>query len=448
MQLLFAHFASAKYLNLLFKIINSKIFKMSQVNNGSLSWAERLELEWRAPALKKEQSISTEFISRTTLNDGYDDSGITKNKLSRKQKIIIDKRKMKEQTRHSVNYKGQDNSRPILFVVLFFEFLLDVFFPQWIIDSCKYFFTLMYNVFVYCTELVAFMYTNMWRSKIGSLATSDKFKSTCEMLIKICYATDWKNPSKVVFSFTAMLQVINPNITFHSKIELLIKKLVFSKSYKAHSNVLSEVFDGGYKGQSQGFDDIERVWNKLATSDLGIGFAQIAIILVTVGVIPEIDWNVSGIEVFSLKSAQGVVNIKNVYKSMKMIIKSLINGISNYEATGTFDGFFAAESLESRVSYALSLYQQVLIGNLATYVDGMTSEQYVGMLEQLKAEVEKTMLNPKTNDRFFTKCIWTKSMIRCLPWHLFKWNNKLRNKHLDYYSSEILLLERVGLPFL
>jgi hypothetical protein len=237
----------------------------------------------------------------------------------------------------------------------------------------------------------------------------EKSKHAVELILKILVATDWKSPVKATASVLAVVQVFNPCASVVTQVEYIMARITQSKTYTRDAISFANVLETTQKffGQSDEIspddeDKMSKWWAKVSNSDLGLGMMQIVCLLVTAGIMPEVDFTYSGVEFFTVKAAKESVRAKDLWKAGEMILKSCIEGIAQYQASGTFQGFFGAKSLEAEVSYALSLYQQVLIGNLASYAD-MTNEAYIGMLEKLKTKVLKRMKNPKSNDRFFYK---------------------------------------------
>lgn len=232
-----------------------------------------------------------------------------------------------------------------------------------------------------------------------------------ELVLKIIMCTNWRNPVQAASGLAAVVQIFRPSAVLLPEIQKIISRITAAKLYDGQSESIHRCVRelSVYVGHA---DDEERkesrtnrasrYWNQLITSDVGRGFSQLSIILVTTGFLPEIDWTVSGIEFFSLKGANETIKAKDVYTALQLIITSVVDGVACYEATGKLEGFFAANSLESKVSHALSLYQQVLIGNLSSYSEH-TNETYIALLEDLKTKVERRMRNPKSSDKFFYK---------------------------------------------
>jgi len=231
-----------------------------------------------------------------------------------------------------------------------------------------------------------------------------------ELVAKIIMCTNWKSPLQAASGLAAVVQIFRPSAVLLPEIQKIISRITETGKYEGQSRTIDTCVKNLslYVGHAEPEEDSERsnraakYWNALIHSDVGRGFSQLAIILVTTGFLPEIDWTVSGIEFFSLRGAEETVKAKDVYKALQLIITSVVDGVACYEATGKLEGFFAANSLESRVSHALSLYQQVLIGNLTTYSEH-TNDTYVALLEDLRTKVQRRMLNPKSSDKFFYK---------------------------------------------
>jgi len=231
-----------------------------------------------------------------------------------------------------------------------------------------------------------------------------------ELMSKIIMCTNWKNPLQAASGLAAVVQVFRPSVVILPEIQKVITRITATGSYEGQSHTIDTCIKnlGLYVGHADGEEETKRAnrtskyWNTLIHSDVGRGFSQLAIILVTTGFIPEIDWTVSGIEIFSMRKANETVKATDIYKALQLIVTSVVDGVACYEATGKLEGFFAANSLESQVSHALSLYQQVLIGNLTAY-SKHTNETYIAHLEDLRSKVERRMLNPKSSDKFFYK---------------------------------------------
>jgi hypothetical protein len=236
--------------------------------------------------------------------------------------------------------------------------------------------------------------------------TQSEAQANMELILKIAYSCDWKTPSKALMAVSSIAQVFRPNITIANQITKIMEKVVSSKDYVGQSASIEHnlrMFQ--YHGQADSDEKMnskaERYWNILTSSDIGIGLSQIAVILVTTGVLPEIDWTVSNVEFFSLKAAKETVQARDIYKAFRKVIVSVVDGVANYETTGRLDGFFSNSSLESQASYYISLYQQVLVGNLYDFTRGMTTDAYLTKLESLRSKVEARMLDPRGKDRFF-----------------------------------------------
>jgi hypothetical protein len=232
-------------------------------------------------------------------------------------------------------------------------------------------------------------------------------EATFELIFKIIIATDWSKPHKALSSCLAIIQVFKPSANVSTFLRKKVENLVFSKNYSAQSEKIQKMCNKmeNYEAHMDVgiLDDLSKTWSNFANSDLGLGFAQLAIILVTIGFLPEINFNFSGVELYSLRKAQGIVKAKDIFVACKLVLNSVLKGVSNYEISGYFDGFFSSDSLESKISKTLALYQQVLIGNLSSYADGMSNEQYVEQLEKLRVIVERKMKDPKSSDKFFYK---------------------------------------------
>ena len=284
----------------------------------------------------------------------------------------------------------------------------------------------MYGVVILSTFLYLmsrYLLTSMWwimeklvllrryRRIVGNNVFSSQkcTNENFELVLKIIMCTNWKNPLQAASGLAAVVQIFRPSAVLLPEIQKIITKITAADTYNGQSKSIDSCVRNlsMYVGHVEDEEDkrtnrAQMYWNTLISSDVGRGFSQIAIILVTTGFLPEIDWTVSGIEVFSLKGANETVKATDVYKALQLIVTSVVDGVACYEATGKLEGFFAANSLESKVSHALSLYQQVLIGNLTAY-SKHTNETYIGLLEDLKIKVERRMMNPKSSDKFFYK---------------------------------------------
>lgn len=252
----------------------------------------------------------------------------------------------------------------------------------------------------------------MLRRRVRRLRTTSVFntqssaQANLELILKIAYGCDWSCPTKAASTIAAIAQVFRPNLTIQNQIKKIFQKLSDNPSYVGQSvsiekNLRLFSYQGQADEETKFVEKAEKYWNGLCDSDLGIGLSQIAVILVTTGVLPEIDWNVNQVELFSLKAAKDSIKAKDVYCACRKVIVSVVDGVSNYETTGKLSGFFANSSLESQVSHYLSLYQQVQVGNLYDYTSGITNDAYLAKLESLRCKVEAVMLDPRSKDKYF-----------------------------------------------
>lgn len=247
---------------------------------------------------------------------------------------------------------------------------------------------------------------SMGRNKVFTSQAETQAKM--EMVLKVLYITHWDKIDEAVVSLSIILQIFKPDMTIQNQCKKIFGRCIQSPTYVGESESIRKtasalMYHGQTDSEKEHQSKAEKYWNILSSSDLGMGLAQISVILVTAGVIPEIDWSVNNVEFFSLKAAKEVVHVSDVYSACRKIIVSVVDGVASYETTGRLDGFFANSSLESQVSYNLSLYQQVLIGNLYDYTNGMTNDAYITKLECLKGKVERQMRNPKSKDKFFLR---------------------------------------------
>ena len=248
----------------------------------------------------------------------------------------------------------------------------------------------------------------------------EKFALKLENAVKTALAVDWSDNKKVAFGLLSIFQTFNSDLSVIKLVQLIIAETTAHEDFAAHSGEVLELlqcvkaqteFSAHSFSAHSGVADYRAVWNRLRGSDMSKGMFQLAGILVACEFLPDVNLEMKGLKVFSLKSANDACTAVDLMEALESVFVSACRGAEIYSKTGSFEGFFSAESLESRAAFALSMYQQVMSGNLETFVSGslvfdndgkpMSVEDYNDLLETLRKELISAMSMSSKDKSFY-----------------------------------------------
>lgn len=240
---------------------------------------------------------------------------------------------------------------------------------------------------------------------------------TVELFIKLLSDLDWTNSTSVIKRMLLIAQLMNPDFSIAAQTSGLFERIVNNIPNLGSSVIFADLRTllaglGAFQMQAgeDGDDDeeehnkymeeIDKIWNLFSNSDIATGLLQLATLLVTAGMLDEKEIKLGTIEVFSLKKAREAATLSSFYECVKQILVGVIEGVEIFKAKGTFDGFYSKKSLESQCAYALSLYQQLQIGRLMEYSDGLTVEMYQDQLIKLRRKLQTKIADKNERQRY------------------------------------------------
>lgn len=286
------------------------------------------------------------------------------------------------------------------------------------LESFPFIMGLVYlDLFGRLAELISFLKLKWFVVRRGTIFTQNRkdFMKSLELIAKVAYCCNWQDPKKAVSGGLAIVQIVVPYAALGEAIEGILVKIVSSSSWNQFSEKFTNVFDYAmvYLGQADDDDEasedqnsktleFEKAWAQVADSDLGMNLMHLLALLVTAGFLPEQNISYQNLELFSVKAAKESVKAKDFASACYGLVKTCARGVEEYRNTGSFEGFFNRESLEAEVSYAISLYQQVLVGNLMDYAN-MTNSAYACQMNKYKDKLEKKIRDPKCRDKVMYK---------------------------------------------
>lgn len=191
----------------------------------------------------------------------------------------------------------------------------------------------------------------------------DKHKLEVELVIKILATIEWTNRRSVVFGFLSILQVLNKNLSVAKilpQIYKVVDDLRKDPDYKDFTKNVKNITDKGGFEQQSGLMDL---WKSFRGSKIVLHLLKILSMCVSVGYVKERSLDFKGIEVFSLKAYNGIINIENIWEVLDNLYDSILNGLDNYKESGSWLGFFHEDSLELEISNFLSQLTKLSAGD-------------------------------------------------------------------------------------
>lgn len=266
------------------------------------------------------------------------------------------------------------------------------------------------NIFLKVCEFCKLFRRYRLIQRVGPFGGERKFKRFVDDMCLAVGMCNFKDPASVVaFMVFAAKQFTNDD-SIIERISEEVRQLIMSSSTRdieAFGNL--NVFFTGMAAEACEGDDLKAqkmklkaLWKSFQVSDLGVGLCRLLLIMVTTGALPEFNWNIAGVEVYSLRKSSEVVKAGDLFEAIDKILTGVAEGVARFEATGKFSSFFSDDSLESRVANTIAQFSHISTGSIEMYA-GLTEAEYADNVNALKKEVGEKMATGSKSDKFYFK---------------------------------------------